>query len=376
MKKIAFLALHLGYGGGEQAIINQANMFCDKYEVSMIVTYKLSETPAFDLNPKVKIIYLTDVVPNRKEFIDSLKSFNPFKIINEGLKSFRCLFLKYSKMRKYIINSTDDILISSRISFTRLLSKYGKNCIKIAEEHRHHNNDIKYIRSLTRACRNIDYLICVSKELTSDYSKIIKNTKCLYIPNSLSDLPNKLSNLNEKRLISVGRLSPEKGQLDLLDVFKLIYDEDSEFVLDIVGDGPDYKAVKEKISELGLTNNVIMHGFQNKKYIDKLLDRSALFLMCSYEESFGIVLIEAGSHGVPQIAFSSAQGAKEIIRNNKSGYIISNRNKKLMARKTIELYQDHSKICQFGKEARNIAESFSFDEVKNKWYEFLDKINN
>ena len=42
------------------------------------------------------------------------------------------------------------------------------------------------------------------------------------------------------------------------------------------------------------------------------------------EESFGIVLIEAGSFGVPQIAFDSAQGAHEIITNNNNRYKCGN----------------------------------------------------
>ena len=58
--------------------------------------------------------------------------------------------------------------------------------------------------------------------------------------------------------------------------------------------------------------------------------------MCSKEESFGIVLIEAGSFGIPEIAFDSAQGANEIIINNKTGYLIHNRDKYKMANKIVE----------------------------------------
>ena len=41
MKKITIFALHLGYGGIENAIINLANMLCDKYEVEIVSIYKL-----------------------------------------------------------------------------------------------------------------------------------------------------------------------------------------------------------------------------------------------------------------------------------------------------------------------------------------------
>ena len=53
--------------------------------------------------------------------------------------------------------------------------------------------------------------------------------------------------------------------------------------------------------------------------------------MTSFTESFGIVILEAFSHGVPAVAFSSAQGANELI-NNDVGFIINDRNKEEMAK--------------------------------------------
>ena len=86
----------------------------------------------------------------------------------------------------------------------------------ITEEHAHHNNSKKYINRLKKACKGIDYLVCVSKELTNFYAKEIPHTKSVYIPNGLDYTPDKLSKLNNKNLISVGRLSPEKNLIEIL----------------------------------------------------------------------------------------------------------------------------------------------------------------
>ena len=96
--------------------------------------------------------------------------------------------------------------------------------------------------------------------------------------------------------------------------------------------------------------------------------------MTSYEESFGIVLIEAGAFGVPQVAFDSAQGANEIISNNKSGYLIKNRDKNEMARKIMSLIDDKKKLKSFGDDAKKIAETFSFDNTKEKWLKFVSNL--
>lgn len=374
MRKITILVLHLGFGGVEQAVINQANILSKKYEVTIASIYKLDNSPAFTVDPKVQVEYLTNKKPNRDEFLFAIRKHNLIKVLKEGLNSVKILYLKKHAIKKYIMSCDSDILISSRIYITKLLSKYGKQCIKIAEEHRHHNNDQRYIKSLAKACKGIDYLVCVSKELTNDYAKVLKNTKCVYIPNGLDYYPDKLSNLDGKRLISVGRISPEKGQLDLIDVFKIIHDIDKDVTLDIIGDGVDRGKLEEKIDALKLKKYVKLHGFQSRKYINSLLVKSSIFLMCSFEESFGTVLIEAASFGVPQIAFSSAQGAKEIILDGVSGIIIENRNKNEMAQKTIELLNNPKRLKKMGIESRRNVEQFKTEIIQEKWLNFLKDV--
>lgn len=373
MKKIAILALHLSYGGVEQSIINQANMLVKKYEVKLVSIYKIGK-PSFYVDPKVKIVYLTNLKPNKEEFINSLKKFNLIFTIKEGFKSIKILYLKKKLMKDYIINSDDDILISSRIEITELVNTYAKNKIKICEEHRHHNNDYNYINRLKKATNNMDYLVNVSNELNSFYKKNL-NVKCIYIPNSLDYFPLEISNLNNKKIISVGRLSHEKGFLDLVDVFKIMSESDSELELNIIGDGEEKDKIKEKIKELKLTDKVKLHGFKNKEYINDMYKNSSLYLMCSFEESFGIVLIEAGSFGLPLIAFNSARGASEIIKNNKSGYLIDNRDKEKMARKALDLLNDKVKMKSFSKEAREISKLYTFDNVSKQWLDFIKRFD-
>lgn len=375
MKKIAILGLHLSFGGVESAIVNQANALCDNYEVEIVSIYKMSDFPAFKINPKVKITYLTDLKPNRKEFTDALQEKRLLKTFKEGLKSLKILFFKKYKMINYIKKSDADILISSRIEITELLRKYKKKGkITIAEEHVHHNNNNEYINRLKKACQGIDYLVGVSKELTNFYSQNIPGVKSICIANGLDYTPEKLSKLDNKNLISVGRLSPEKGYLDLIDVFYEIYTKDTDFYLDIIGDGNEREVIENKIKKLKLEKNITLHGFQNKDYINKMMTNASLYLMCSFEESFGIVLIEAGSFGVPQIAYDSAQGANELIINNESGYLIKNRNKTEFAAKVIELINNKKRLKNFGKKAHNIALDYSFESTKAKWLDFISKL--
>ena len=80
MKKISILSLHLGFGGIEKSVAALANILCTKYEVEIACTYKLYDNSSFYIDPKVKIKYLTDVVPNKKELKDAIKKKNIISI--------------------------------------------------------------------------------------------------------------------------------------------------------------------------------------------------------------------------------------------------------------------------------------------------------
>ena len=378
MKKITILALHLGYGGVEKAITSLSNILVDKYSVEIISVYKLHHEPAFYLDNRVKVTYLLDekLSPNKKEFKDAIKSKNIAKILKEGSKSLKILKLKKVKMIEAVKNIEDGIVISTRIEHNSILSKFGnKNLVKIAQEHTYHNNNQKYIIDLVNSCENIDYFMPVSKELTNFYKEYFKNkkAKCIYIPHSLDYIPEETSNLEYKNIISVGRLSKEKGYDDLIDIFKLVIEKKPDWKLNIIGDGDQRSILEDKIDKQDISSSIILHGYRDKKYIESMLLKSSIYAMASHEESFGIVLIEAQSFGLPCIAFDSAKGALEIIENNINGYLIKNRDKQEMANKLIKLIENKELRDSMGKESKKNSYKFSKENISRQWFDFLER---
>ena len=375
MKKIAILSLHLNYGGVEKAVSTLANMLCDDYKVEIICTYKMGNKPVYKIDDKVKIKYLIPYGPNKKEIKQNFKNFKIFNLLKEGIKAIKVLYLRKKTMIDYIKNSDADVIISTRILFTNYLSKYGKeSIIKIDQEHRHHLNDQKYIQNLNDACKNIDYLLPVSKELTNFYTATLTGkVKCYYMPNSLDNIP-EIDSDYTKNVVTVGRLSKEKGFDDLIDVFKKVVAKNPNYKLDIIGDGPERNNLKDIIANLHLENNIILHGFQNKDYINDVLSHSKAFIVTSYTESFGIALLEGMSYGLPGIIFDSASGSLELIKNNFSGYVIKNRSKDVMAKKIIKLLDNKKEISIMGKNAKETAKKYSFEKIKERWLNFLEII--
>lgn len=378
MKKITILALHLGYGGVEKAISSLSNILVEKYFVEIISVYKLSDKPAFHIDDRVKITYLLDekLSPNKKEFKEAVRSKNIINILKEGLKSVKILRLKKSKMIKAVKNIKSGIVISTRIEHNSILSQFGnKNLIKIAQEHTHHNNNEEYVNNLVKSCENVDYFMPVSNELNKFYSKYFKdtNTKCVYIPHSLDYIPEESSKLQSKNIISVGRLSKEKGFDELIDVFNIILKERKDWTLNIIGDGEERQLIESKINDYNISNNVVLHGYKNKEYIGNMLLNSSIYAMASYEESFGIVLIEAQSFGVPCIAFDSAKGACEIIEDNVSGYLVKDRDKNDMVNKLINLMNNEELRINMGKESKINSFKYSKENISRQWFDLLER---
>ena len=377
MKKVAFLVLHLGYGGVERAVISEANLLCDCCDVEIICFYKLYDKPAFDINPKIKITYLTEnLVPNRAELKSAIQNKNIASLFREGFKSIKILYLRSALMKKAIKNLDADIIISSRYLYHKLLTNNAKKgTVLIAQEHNHHNGDKKYIKKQINAVRNMDYFMPVSRELTDFYKdRVVGKVKCHYIPHHLEYIPKSLSQLTEKNIISVGRLSPEKGMDDLIRVFALVYKKHPDWKLHIAGDGECHSEIEELIKQLGLEQNVILHGFKNREELNRMLSTSSVYVMASHTESFGLVLIEAQSFGLPCVAFDSARGACEILSNNKNGFLINNRSLSDMANAIDKLITDFDYRTKLGKAGRQNAEKYFLPNVKEQWIKLINNI--
>ena len=377
MKKISILSLHLGYGGIEKCVVTLANSLCSKYDVEIAVCYKLYEKPAFFIDERVKIKYLNkDLKPNHDSLRLALKSKNPFKIIKELCFSLKVLFYRKKTMVKYISKTDSDVVISTRDIFNYWLSGYAKDgVLKIGWEHNHFHENYKYANNVKRSAKKLDYLILVSSELQKFYSEELRNTKCMciYIPNSIDKIPSKIASLKNKKLISVGRLSHEKGYMDLLKLYRKLLKDDIDWTLDIVGDGVLRGELEEYIDKYDLGEKVHLHGFKSREEIDELLNESSIYVMTSYTESFGIVLIEAMSHGLPCIAYDSAEGAREIISSGENGYLIKNRNIDAMTMKLEDLINNYEERIRLGKQARDSVKKYTSDIVSKEWITLIEE---
>lgn len=364
--KITFLLLHLGYGGIESSVINQANTLIDDYEVEIISFYRLKNNQANRLDERIKIKYLYDGQPNKEDFLKSIKDHKYIRTLREGLKAIDILIKKKVLVISSIIDCDSKYLISTRYEFNMLLSKYGsKDIIKIAQEHHYHNNDSKYINILSKKYNNIDYLFALTKTLEADYKKFLKNnnhTKIVLVPNMLYEIPDKNSDLKEKNIITVSRLDYGKRNDDIIRAFSKL--KNKEWKLYIIGDGKEFNNLSKLIEDLDLKDRVFLTGYKNKQEIEEYMLKSSLFLMASVTEGLPMVLLEAMSYGIPCVAYETASGTNDIISDNINGYIVKDRNEERYIEKIDEVINDEELRKRLGMNAKETSSKFSKEEIK------------
>ena len=371
MKKITFLMLHLNYGGIEKQVTTLANELSKEYEVEIISLYDiLSGESFYQLDDKVKVKYIFNFGPNKDKIKAALKKFKLITLIKQLCKALKILYTKYFGFGKIIKNLNTDILISSRIEFSKQIKR--NDIITISQEHSFIDNE-KYIKKVRKSFKHIKYLIVMTKGAKEKYDEWLKNEKIkpevIVIPNIIKENKSgKISNLNNRQIISVGRLEDVKDFYTLILVFSVIVKKYPNYILKIIGEGSMREKLEEQIKECNLQKNVILTGRRTENEINNELIKSDVFVLTSKSESFSLVLCEAMNFGVPCIAFDVDVGPREIIQDGKNGFLIENRNVDLMIKKLDEILENIDKRKNMQIYAQETSEKFYAKNVIERWY--------
>jgi glycosyltransferase involved in cell wall biosynthesis len=122
----------------------------------------------------------------------------------------------------------------------------------------------------------------------------------------------------EKLVLSVGRLVPTKRFDLLIKGFAKLPDEDARLI--ILGEGPERDNLQALIDQLGLSERVQLPGYTTDTA--SFYAKARCFALTSPKESFGLVLVEALSHGVPVVSTDNG-GAREVLDNGRFGILLA-----------------------------------------------------
>lgn len=169
----------------------------------------------------------------------------------------------------------------------------------------------------------------------------------------------------QKILLCVGELLPNKNQKMAIRAMKSIVQKFPEVVLLLAGNGPEKENLEKEIIQCDMQENIKMLGYCT--YLEKYQRITDVLLACSHREGLPLNLVEAMLTENPVVA-SFNRGHRELIQNGKNGYLVLNEQD--MAERVCDLLEDEILRNQMGAAARDCALSYGFANVKKE----LDKI--
>jgi glycosyltransferase involved in cell wall biosynthesis len=203
--------------------------------------------------------------------------------------------------------------------------------------------------------------------LTEEEKRLLwgNNPRARVIPNPLRFIPTKKASLKDKRLIAAGRLVSTKNYASLIRAFGLIASHFPDWTLDIFGRGPESSLLSSVIENLNLEGRVHLKDF-SPRIQDEMIS-SSIFVHTSLWESFGLVLIEAMSLGLPVVAYDCPFGPRSIITDGKDGFLVPLNDEVAFAECLSQLMKDEELRLQMGANAEESSKQYDLESITERW---------
>jgi colanic acid/amylovoran biosynthesis glycosyltransferase len=146
-------------------------------------------------------------------------------------------------------------------------------------------------------------------------------------------------------LVCVGRLSPEKGQLLLIDAMKLAVETGGDVRLILAGDGDSRPMIERRIDENGLRSRVTITGYISEAEVRRHLQAARALVLPSFAEGLPMVIMEAFASGRPVIGTYVA-GIPELVRPGENGWLVPAGNATALAEAIGEVMRTPSERLQ------------------------------
>ena len=306
---LIFFCPSIEEGGVEKNLINICNNLSEEFKISLITANhnkkKFFKKKIFFISPKI----------------------NYFNFKSRILKMLVCIYLLLINFygKKFLIISFQaniSAIILSKLLNSKVIIRsnaspnfYAKNLIK--------RKIMKFFYSFA------DKVIVNSNEFKAEFRKYFK-INAVRIYNPLED-KKKLAYLSNKKvsfpffdkdskdkikILTVGRLVPQKDHITILKALELIKDK-INFKFCIIGKGNQRKNLLNYIKKNKIKKNVNLAGY--KKNIYPYYKKADLFILSSIYEGLPNTLIEANYFGLKIISSNCKTGPKEILKSNKNG---------------------------------------------------------
>lgn len=205
-------------------------------------------------------------------------------------------------------------------------------------------------------------VILLSERLYPDIASVVSHDQVLICPNGIPRqdyFPVKHSHSTPK-LLFLSNMLESKGVLVLLDALRELHDQGQAFICDFVGEETaeiDADRFAHEIRQRQLTGSVFFHGSKSGAEKESYFAEADIFLFPSYQETFGLVNLEAMAHSLPIVATDEG-GIPDIVIDGETGIICPRKDTHSLAHAIQQLIMNPALRQEMGKKGRERFESF------------------
>lgn len=312
-RRVVLVLPNLGFGGAQRvASIVAGELVKDGYWVTIALT-ALARGEMKQLHDVPKSI---EVIRVGAKWIDKGTILDNAPVV--GYLSWRVRqMLTMLSLRALLRRSNPDVVMSFLVSanvWTVLASLGSRYRVVVSERNDPDRQEISRFYWLLRriSYRFADVVTSNSSLPESTCRKHFGVSRAAVIPNVIGPVsPLSPSQAREKRLVFVGRLVPQKDVATLLRFMHLLIGTDPGWFLDIVGDGSERGTLERQSFILGLTNNVVFHGFQAEPSV--IVEKGSLLIQPSLHEGTPNSVLEAMALGIPCVVSDSSPGPRHLV---------------------------------------------------------------
>lgn len=212
----------------------------------------------------------------------------------------------------------------------------------------------------------------------------VKNEKpILFLPPSIDyeKYRNDPREKNRYTILYVGRLVKHKNIPLLIYAMKYLYSFDKNYILNIVGDGPQLKQLIELVNKLGLSRNIRFYKGLEEKHLIELYKKSYLFVMPSKREGYSISTIEAMAAATPVITCNYKYNYARVLIEESNGGVVCSPDPKKIGDTILRLSSNIEMWDRMSKNALLYAKKHDSERIANMFKIFIhnlliDKRNN
>jgi GalNAc-alpha-(1->4)-GalNAc-alpha-(1->3)-diNAcBac-PP-undecaprenol alpha-1,4-N-acetyl-D-galactosaminyltransferase len=364
--KITLVISGLSCGGAERVLVSMAKGFIQSGHSVAVITLSEKNSDFYTLPLGCTRIAL-GVLSESKGLMEAVKS-NIERI---------------NVLRKAVDTTTPDVVISFlRITnITTILALIGTKYPLIVTEH----NDTRVFSygTLWETLRRLTYPFCscvvsVSQGVDLGFTSLPESKRAvIYNPIMVKDdgqvdrLPSEV-NLEKNWLVSMGRLTEQKGFDLLLQAFAKIALRYPDWQLLILGRGELREQLSQIRDDLGLSTQVIFTGALSNPFA--VLKRAKLFVMASRNEGFPMAHGEALACGLPVVCTDCPSGPSEMVRQGIDGLLVPNQNIGALAAAMESLMSNEPERQKLATKAPEVLERFGLDAIVEEWETLINKL--